>query len=115
MAEEDKKAREKVEAKNTLENYVYSIRNAINDKEKLGGKLDEEKKEKVEKTINEAIEWIDENAATATKEELDAKYKEIESELQPILGSAYGGAQGGPQGGEGGYGGDEEMPSHDEL
>ena len=33
-----------VEARNELESYVYSLKNQINDKEKLGGKLDEDDK-----------------------------------------------------------------------
>ena len=113
MAEEDKKARERVEAKNSLENYVYSVRNAINDKEKLGGKLEEDKKQKATKIVTDAIEWIDENAATATKDELDAKYKEVEGLLQPLLADAYK-QSGGAPGAEGFS--DEEIPkSHDEL
>jgi len=72
------------------------------------------KKKKVTKIVNESIEWIDENAATATKEELDAKYKEIEAEIQPLLADAYKESGGAPPG-QGGHGGEEEMPSHDEL
>ena len=105
MAEEDKKAREKVESKNGLENYVYSMRNAINDKEKLGGKLDQEKISQVEKIVNDAIEWIDENASTATKEQLDEKLLELQKEINPIVGQQAGGAPNT----------EEEPSSHDEL
>lgn len=106
MAEEDKKAREKVESKNALENYVYSVRNAINDNEKLGSKVDAEKKEKIEKIIKEAIEWIDENAATASKEELDNKLVEYQKEINPLVGQ---------QAGAGATNFEEEPASHDEL
>ena len=41
MAEEDKAMKDKVEARNKLENYVYSVRNTVKD-EKKGGKLPEE-------------------------------------------------------------------------
>ena len=34
FAEEDKKVREKIEARNGLENYVYSMKNTLNDSEK---------------------------------------------------------------------------------
>ena len=34
FAEEDKKVREKIEARNALENYVYSMKNTLNDSEK---------------------------------------------------------------------------------
>jgi len=46
-AEEDKAIRERIEARNGLENYAYSLKNQVNDQEGLGGKLDEEDKEAV--------------------------------------------------------------------
>jgi endoplasmic reticulum chaperone BiP len=46
-AEEDKLVKEKIEARNALENYVYSIKNQVNDKDGLGSKLDEDDKQEV--------------------------------------------------------------------
>lgn len=46
-AEEDKATREKIEARNGLENYAYSLKNQVNDSEGLGGKIDEDDKESV--------------------------------------------------------------------
>ncbi len=46
-AEEDKATREKIEARNGLENYAFSLKNQVNDEEGLGGKIDEEEKESV--------------------------------------------------------------------
>jgi len=106
-AEEDKIARERVEGKNSLENYAYQIRNAINDKEKAGGKISDEEKEQIEAAIKAALEWIDENPS-ANKEDYDAQYKELESVVQPIFSKLYeGGAGPGEESGD--------MPSHDEL
>merc|ERR1712231_3415 len=42
FADEDKKLKERVEARNELESYVYSLKNQLNDKEKLGAKLTDE-------------------------------------------------------------------------
>jgi len=126
-AEDDKKAKEKVEARNSLENYAYSIRNTITDKEKAAGKLSEEDKTTVENAVKETIEWLDLNQA-ADKEEYDSQYKELEKVVQPIFSKLYKGAggpgsagfggPGGPEGypGAGGEGAEEEeMPTHDEL
>jgi molecular chaperone DnaK (HSP70) len=44
-AEEDKATRERIEARNGLENYAYSLKNQVNDEEGLGGKIDEEDKD----------------------------------------------------------------------
>ena len=47
FAEEDKATREKIEARNGLENYAFSLKNQVNDEEGLGGKIDEDDKETV--------------------------------------------------------------------
>lgn len=44
FAEEDKILKEKIDAKNSLENYIFTMRNTIDDKEKLGDKIEEEDK-----------------------------------------------------------------------
>ena len=110
MAEEDKLMKEKVEARNKLENYVYSVRNTVKD-DKKGGKLSEEDKQAVTDGVNAAIEWIESNP-DAEKQEYDDKYHELEQIVQPIFSKLYGAGAGGA-GGEGGA--DEEMPQHEEL
>jgi endoplasmic reticulum chaperone BiP len=47
FAEEDKATRERIEARNGLENYAFSLKNQVNDEEGLGGKIDAEDKEAV--------------------------------------------------------------------
>merc|ERR1712000_474253 len=58
--EEDKKMREKVESRNSLEGVAYSLKSQINDKEKLGGKLSDDDKQAVEDAVAEAIKFLDE-------------------------------------------------------
>jgi molecular chaperone DnaK (HSP70) len=53
---EDEAAREKVDAKNGLENYAYNMRNTIRD-EKIADKIDAADKEKIEKKVEEVIHW----------------------------------------------------------
>jgi len=103
-AEEDKKLRDTVQARNTLENYTYQVKNAINDEEKLGGVISEEDRSTIETAVSDSISWLDENP-TAEKEDYDAQYKELETIVQPIFSRLYektGGAQQG-QGEEGGF------------
>ena len=50
--------RESVEARNSLENYAYQIRNTINDEEKLGGKISEEDKETLEAAVKDVTDFI---------------------------------------------------------
>merc|ERR1712212_136432 len=51
FADEDKKLKERVEARNELESYAYSLKNQINDKEKLGAKISDEENEKIEEAV----------------------------------------------------------------
>ncbi|KAI8022714.1 Heat shock 70 kDa protein [Camellia lanceoleosa] len=106
---EDEEVKKKVEAKNALENYAYNKRNTVRD-EKLGGKLDPADKEKIEKAVEEMIEWLDRNQL-AEVDELEDKLKELENLCNPIISKMYqGGGGDGPMGGGdmpggGGYGG----------
>merc|ERR1712023_614403 len=68
------------------------------------GRLSEEDKEELESTINEALDWLDENPE-ADKEDYDEKQKEVEQIANPIMRNLY---QGAGAGGGGGFGGDDE-------
>jgi len=50
FADEDKATRERIEARNALENYAFSLKNQVGDEEGLGGKVDDEDKETVSVT-----------------------------------------------------------------
>ncbi|KAK1392108.1 Luminal-binding protein 2 [Heracleum sosnowskyi] len=88
FAEEDKKAREKIEARNHLETYIYNMKNQINDKDKLSDKLESEEKEKIEEAVKEALEWLDDNQ-NVEKEDYDEKLKEVEAVCNPIITAVY--------------------------
>ncbi|XP_059286761.1 heat shock 70 kDa protein-like [Lycium ferocissimum] len=92
--EEDEVVKKKVEAKNGLENYAYNMRNTIKD-EKIASKLSVEDKEKIEKGVQETIEWLDKNQL-AEVDELEDKLKELEGICNPIIAKMYqGGASDG--------------------
>ena len=40
---------------------IFSLKNQIGDKEKLGGKLSEDEESKIEEVINEKIKWLEDN------------------------------------------------------
>jgi len=111
FADEDAKLKGRVEARNELESYAYSLKNQIGDKEKLGGKLSDEEKEKIEEIVNEKISWLEENQE-AEADELKAQKKEMEDIVQPIIAKLYQGGEGAPGGDEGG---DEDEEMKDEL
>merc|ERR1712159_313372 len=85
--EEDEQAKERVDAKNELEGLAYSMKNQVNDKEKLGGKLSEEDKEAITTACDDAISWLDSNQ-DADAEALQEKKKELEEVIHPITSKA---------------------------
>ena len=60
-AEEDKATRERIEARNGLENYAFSLKNQVNDEEGMGKKISEEDKETILDAVKEAQDWLEEN------------------------------------------------------
>ena len=94
--DEDNKVKDRIEAKNSLEQYGYQVRQTIKD-EKLKDKFSEDEKKQIETKVDEVLKWVNDNPA-ASKEEYDAKVKEIEGIFNPIMQKIYqsmGGAPGG--------------------
>ena len=100
---EDESNRARVEAKNGLENYAFSIRNTFNE-EKVAGAVSEEEKAKVLDAVKNTTNWLDSNQQ-AEKEEYEEKQKALEAIVSPILSRLSGGAGGMPGGmpGAGGF------------
>merc|ERR1712159_825055 len=84
---EDDKHKEKIEAKNSLENFSYCMRNKIHD-EKCRSLLDDDLKKTVDDAVSKAIEWLDKNNS-AEKAEYEAKLKELEDICNPIMAKMY--------------------------
>ena len=67
--EEDDKQRERINAKNAFENYVFQMKSTINDVN-LKGKLSESDRDMISRKCEEALKWLDENQL-AEKEEFE--------------------------------------------
>ena len=61
FAEQDKVAKERIEARNSLDNYIYSVKSSLNDAEKLKGKLSSDDQELLEDAIKEGEEFLNTN------------------------------------------------------
>merc|ERR1719174_1800553 len=84
---EDEANKSKVEAKNGLENYCFTMRNTLSE-EKLQDKFEAGDKEKVEKAVQETLDWLDKNQL-GEKDEFEAKQKELEGVVNPIMMKVY--------------------------
>jgi len=113
MAEQDKEAKERVEARNQLEGLVYSVKNQLSDEKlNLKEKMSEDEVTTLQDAVKEVQEWLDEHL-TADKDEFESKKKEFEGIVHPIFQkyqTAAGGAPGGADAED-----SEEMPGQDEL
>ncbi|KAL1298005.1 heat shock 70 kDa protein 5 [Arachis duranensis] len=86
---EDEQVKKKVDAKNSLENYAYSMRNTIKD-DNVGAKLDPSDKQRIEKAIDDTIQWLDGNQL-AEVDEFEDKLKELEALCNPVISKMYQG------------------------
>jgi heat shock protein 5 len=113
FADQDKAVKERVDAKNAFDNYLYSMKNAVEgsgENPGLGEKMDEDEKETVDEAVKDGQDWLASNPE-AEAEEIKEKQKEIESICAPIVQKYYqGGAGGGDDSEE-----EDEDDAHDEL
>ncbi|CAI4060253.1 hypothetical protein N7582_001574 [Saccharomyces uvarum] len=91
---EDEEEAERVQVKNQLESYAFTLKNSVNEsnfKEKVG----EEDAKKVETAAQDTINWLDASQA-ASSEEYKERQKELEAIANPIMTKFYGAAGGAP-------------------
>jgi len=98
--EEDNLYKEKIDAKNNLENYLYQVRNSVNE-DKIKEKITEDDKKVIDDTVTEGLKWLDENQ-DESKENYEGKQKEISDKIMPIMAKIYQQEQASGQGPEGG-------------
>lgn len=107
---DDDKQRDIHESKNSLENYLYGVKNSLTDqaKEKLGDDY-----ETVKSTVDEGLTWL-EITQFSDKSEIETKHKEIEGKLMPLMVKLYQGSGAAPEG-EGMGAGEGGMPDFSQF
>ncbi|TPX43911.1 hypothetical protein SeMB42_g04520 [Synchytrium endobioticum] len=111
FAEEDRLIKEKIEAKNVFENYMYTIKNQINDEAQLGGKIDSADKKKILDALKAKQDWMEINGSSATKEDIEEQKSELEAVVNPITSQLYGQGSGDSSSDSS----NDDESSHDEL
>nr|CAD7195277.1 unnamed protein product [Timema douglasi] len=91
---EDEKQRQKVVARNQLESYTFSVKQAV--EEAAAGKLMDDDKKLVADKCTATLAWLDANTL-AEQEEFESKLKDLQKDVGPIMVKLHQGAQG-PQG-----------------
>merc|ERR1712146_97657 len=71
FAEEDKLVKERVDARNAFDNYLHSMKSAVEgsgENKGLGEKMDEDEKETVDDAIKDGQDWLSSNPDADTEE-----------------------------------------------
>ena len=102
-ADEDKAIKEKIDAKNQFENYIYQMKNSVDDKDKLAEKISEDDKSTIKDALTDASDWLNANS-DAEKDDFEDKLKELQRVCDPIISAVYQ-----SQGGQGQDDDDEEF------
>lgn len=85
--EEDTRNKERIDARNDLENMLFNMRNTMNGE---SVKIDSADKSKIESIVAEGLSWLDKNPS-ATKEEYMEKRDEVMKETTPMIQKMYEG------------------------
>ena len=99
---EDDLLKKKIEAKNTLENYAYSVRNSLND-ENLKSKFQDNERNKLMQEVDQVTKWLETNPNAETQE-YESRQKKLEDMFNPIMTKIYQQGAGGSQPGMPGFG-----------
>ena len=94
FAEEDKVLKEKIDEKNSFDSYLHSLRNTIEDNEKLANKINSDDKETIQGALKENQEWLDNNQ-DGDKEDYEEYLKNLQGIWDPIIAKVCK-ASGGP-------------------
>merc|ERR1712241_216651 len=94
---EDDANKNRIEAKNSLENYCFSLKSSMSGEE-VAKKLSESDKSTLESKIDDTLKWLNENQ-NAEKEEFEAKQQSLTEVATPILQTMAGGSGVGGSGG----------------
>lgn len=101
-AEKDRLWKETIDAKHDVEQYIYSVKNVIEDSARVGDRLTKDEVDRVAKKIDEGLKFVDGHNDERTAADYQAKKKELEDYCTPYMTKMYTGKSKG-------------RPGHDEL
>ena len=91
---EDERKRENVTARNRLEGYIFSVKQAANDAKAISST----DKKSIEDACDKELKWLDANQM-AEKDEYEFHYNELSKKCSPIMAKLHRGSGGGHRSG----------------
>jgi L1 cell adhesion molecule like protein len=86
--EEDEKVAHRIEAKNSFEQYLYSVKTSINN-DNVKSKLSSDEIDKLQSLIKENLDWLDENNTNLSAENIEERRKDLEKQVAPLMSKTY--------------------------
>ena len=99
-ADEDRLMKEKIDCRNGLESYIYSLKNTLLEGDNTASNIAAQDKKELLDIIDDTLDWMDNDIEV---EECLTKRKEVENIANPIMRMMYSGS------GESGDFGDDEL------
>jgi L1 cell adhesion molecule like protein len=97
--EEDSKHKQKIDARNGFENYVYSVKSSASDPG-MQEKLSESDRSAIEDACKASLEWLESAGNNETETaEYEVQQKKLEGIVTPIISKLYAGSNGEMPGG----------------
>lgn len=91
--DEDAAQRARIEARNGLESYLYATRSSL---DSASCELPEDKKTAAREALDGGLAWLEANQA-ATREEFEAKLRDVRGAVEPLLQPTAAGDGAGPE------------------
>jgi L1 cell adhesion molecule like protein len=93
--DEDRRLKERIDARNGFENYIYSVKSSASDKLPS----DSSDRTMIDEACKNASEWLEaNNDPNISADEYTAQQKKLENVVAPIISKLYSGAGGGAAG-----------------
>lgn len=87
LQKKTKKVKQRIDSKNGLESYLYSLKNTLED-DNMGVNMNFENKKELLDYIDETLDWLEDNPESDV-EEYDEKRNEVEQIVNPIMRKVY--------------------------
>ncbi|XP_015116865.1 97 kDa heat shock protein isoform X2 [Diachasma alloeum] len=84
MVAEDRQEKERIDARNALEEYVYDLRGKISDDDQLANFITEENRESLSRTLDDTENWLYEEGEECNRQVYQDRLSQLRSHGEPI-------------------------------
>jgi molecular chaperone DnaK (HSP70) len=88
--EKDKEIEARVQARNSLDHYIYEVTKQFKDKDTINEKLTEEEIADFKKALKRVRKWFKDSSEVAEREDIERHHKKFEADVTPFIVKAFG-------------------------